>query len=248
MRYFFEISYNGTNYNGWQSQPNATGIQSVVEDCLSKLLREQIMIVGSGRTDTGVHCKQQFFHADVDIALADNFLFKLNAILPKDIAIHSIRKVLPDANARYDALDRTYEYHIIREKNVFLPGFALFFHKPLDLQTMREASALLVGKNDFESFSKVKTDVNNFICDIKRAEWREKGTQLTFTICANRFLRGMVRAIVGTLIDAGQGKISLEEFKKIITSRDRKEAGANVPPSGLYLVRVNYPEHIFING
>lgn len=245
MRYFFEISYNGANYNGWQTQPNATGIQAVIEDCLYKLLREKVEIVGSGRTDTGVHCEQQFFHADVDNALPENFLFRLNSILPRDIAIHSIRKVKSTSNARYDAIERTYQYRIIREKNVFSPGLALFFFKPLELRTMQEAAALLVGKQDFECFSKVKTDVNNFICDVKRAEWSEEGSRLTFTITANRFLRGMVRAVVGTLLEVGQDRLSLGEFREVLKSRDRREAGANVPPSGLYLVKVTYPESVF---
>jgi tRNA pseudouridine38-40 synthase len=245
MRYFFEISYNGTNYNGWQSQPNAIGVQKVVEDCISTLLGTKVDIIGSGRTDTGVHCEQQFFHLDLLDPLSENFQFRLNSILPKDIAIHSIAKVRADANARYDAIERTYQYRIIREKNVFTPGFALFFFRPLDIRTMQEASALLIGKQDFACFSKVKTDVNNFICDIKQADWQEIGTQLTFTITANRFLRGMVRAIVGTLLDVGQGKITVAEFREILNTRDRKEAGANVSPSGLYLVNVKYPESIF---
>jgi tRNA pseudouridine38-40 synthase len=245
MRYFFEISYNGTNYNGWQSQPNATGIQAVVEDAINKLLREKIDIVASGRTDTGVHCVQQYFHADFAEPLPEHFLFRLNSFLPKDIAINRIRKVKEDANARYDAIERMYQYHIIREKDPFKYGFALFFHKSLDIQTMNEASALLVGKHDFECFSKVKTDVKNFICEIKVAEWSEMGKELVFTISANRFLRGMVRSVVGTLLDVGQGKITIDEFKNILKSRDRKEAGANVLPSGLYLVKVLYPDTIF---
>jgi tRNA pseudouridine38-40 synthase len=247
MRYFFEISYKGTNYNGWQSQPNAIGIQAVVEDCLNKLLSRKIEVVASGRTDTGVHCVQQYFHADFVEPLPQNFLFRLNSILPKDIAIQSITKVKDEANARYDAIERTYQYHIIREKDPFKHGFALFFHKSLDIQTMKEATALLLGKQDFQCFSKVKTDVNNFICEIKVAEWSEIGKELVFTISANRFLRGMVRAIVGTLLDVGQGRISVDEFKNILKSHDRKEAGANVLSSGLYLVKVLYPDSIFEN-
>jgi len=247
MRYFFEISYKGSKYNGWQSQPNATGVQAVVEDCIHKLLRSKIEIVASGRTDTGVHCVQQYFHADIPEPLPENILFRINSILPKDIAINSIRKVKNEANARYDAIERIYEYHIIREKDPFRHGFALFFFKSLDIQTMQDAAALLIGKQDFECFSKVKTDVNNFICEINVAEWSEVGKELVFTISANRFLRGMVRAIVGTLLDVGQGRISIDEFRTILKSRDRKEAGANVPASGLYLTKVSYPESIFEN-
>lgn len=247
MRYFFEISYHGARYNGWQSQPNAVGIQAVVEGCMTKILREPVAIVGSGRTDTGVHCKQQFFHADVQNLLSDDFLYKINAILPKDIVIHTCRNVIPEANARYDALDRSYEYYICQEKNAFNQGQVWFFHKPLDIQTMNEAAALLVGKNDFECFSKVKTDVNNFLCEIKSAYWTSEVSILCFHITANRFLRGMVRAIVGTLVDVGLGKTTLDEFRMIIESRNRREAGANVPPEGLFLVKVTYPEEVFLH-
>jgi tRNA pseudouridine38-40 synthase len=247
MRYFFEISYNGGNYNGWQSQNNAKGIQSVVEDCMSRISRTEIKITASGRTDTGVHCEQQFFHADMEEIETDQFLFKLNAMLPSDIVIHSIRKVKPDAHARYDARERTYHYRMVLEKNAFTHGLAWYFFKSLDVQTMNAAAALLVGKHDFTSFSKVKTDVNHFVCDIKAAQWTGEKNRLEFTITANRFLRGMVRAIVGTLIDVGQGKTSEAEFSRIISSKDRKEAGQNVPPYGLYLSKVVYPETIFLN-
>jgi tRNA pseudouridine38-40 synthase len=247
MRCFFEVSYNGTKYNGWQSQPNATGIQAVIEDSLSKVLRASISITASGRTDTGVHCEQQFFHADLpDTADIERLVFQLNSILPADIAIPSIRPVAPDAHARFDAISRSYKYRIVMRKNPFTPGFAWFYFKPLDLRTMNQAAALLAGKHDFECFSKVKTDVSNFICDISEARWEQHGDRLEFTITANRFLRGMVRAIVGTLIDVGSGRTSLEEFRHILESRDRREAGQNVPPSGLYLVSVIYPSRIFL--
>lgn len=246
MRYFFEISYKGSNYHGWQSQPNAIGIQTVVEDSLSKLIRSEVRVVGSGRTDTGVHCEQQFFHADLEIADPTLFLFRINSILPKDIAIHSVRPVTSSAHARYDAVERSYQYRITLEKNAFTDDRAWHFFKPLDIQTMNDAAALLLGKNDFSSFSKVNTDVNNFICDITTARWRQEKKRLEFTISANRFLRGMVRAIVGTLIDVGQGKITVAEFGEIIQRKDRREAGQNVPPYGLYLVSVRYPDNIFL--
>lgn len=247
MRFFFEISYNGTNYSGWQSQNNATGVQAVVEDALSKLLREEITIVGSGRTDTGVHCEQQFFHADIQKEFdLEKLVLKLNSFLPKDIAIPSIHKVKDEAHARYDATERSYIYRITTKKNPFLDGLALHYFKTLDVPCMNKAAALMIGKHDFESFSKVKTDVNNFMCDVKKAEWKEQGTSLEFTITANRFLRGMVRATVGTLLDVGTGKTSLKEFQNILASRDRREAGANVPPYALYLVEVKYPESIFL--
>lgn len=247
LRFFFEIAYNGKNYNGWQSQNNAIGVQAIVEEVLSKLLRAPIKIVGSGRTDTGVHCEQQFFHSDIEKEFKiDQLLIKLNSFLPKDIAIYSIRPVKETASARYDAIERTYRYEITRKKNPFLEGLAWHYFKSTDIQTMNQAAALLVGEHDFECFSKVKTDVNHFLCDIKKAEWKEEGNRLYFTIVANRFLRGMVRAIVGTLLDTGTGKITVQDFQTIIQSRDRKKAGANVPSHGLYLTKVKYPSAVFI--
>lgn len=247
MRYFFEIAYRGGNYNGWQSQINAQGIQTVVEQALSKLLQVETKIVGSGRTDTGVHCEQQFFHSDIEKPFeAEHLLLKLNIYLPKDIVIRSIRKVKPDASARYDAVERTYRYQITRVKDPFLEGLAWHYFKPVDIQTMNKAAALLLGEHDFECFSKVNTDVNHFLCDIKKVEWKEDGEMLYFTITANRFLRAMIRSVVGTLLDVGTGKTSLKEFQSIIKSKDRKRAGANVPPQGLYLTKVKYPTTIFI--
>jgi len=247
MRFFFEIAYAGKNYNGWQSQLNAKGVQAVVEDALSRLLRAKVAIVGSGRTDTGVHCEQQFFHADVEKEFEiESLILKLNSFLPRDIAIHSIRPVKEAASARYDAVSRTYRYVITREKNPFLEDLAWHFFKPVNVVAMNQAAAILLGQHDFECFSKVKTDVNHFLCNIKKAEWVEDKKMLIFTITANRFLRGMVRAIVGTLLDVGTGKISIKEFQHIVHSRDRKKAGANVPPQGLYLTNVKYPANIFI--
>jgi tRNA pseudouridine38-40 synthase len=247
MRYFFEIAYNGKEYNGWQTQNNGVGIQTVVENALSKLLRADTRIVGSGRTDTGVHCEQQFFHTDIekefDVTL---FLQRINAFLPKDITIRSIRAVKATASARYDAFERTYRYEITRTKNPFTDGLAWHYFKAVEVQTMNRAAALLLGEHDFECFSKVKTDVNHFLCDIKRVEWKEVDDRLIFFITANRFLRGMVRAVVGTLLDVGTGKITLKEFQAIIHSKDRRKAGANVPAHGLYLMKVKYPASIFL--
>ncbi len=248
MRYFFEISYKGTNYNGWQNQINALGVQQVVEDALSKLLREKISIVGSGRTDTGVHCRQQFFHVDSERKIdRQPLLQRLNSFLPKDIAIRSIFQVKPNAHARYDALERSYEYHITTKKNPLLVGRAYYFFKACNVSRMNEAAALLLGEHDFTSFSKVKTDVNHFRCTLKKAEWKKKGELLIFSITANRFLRGMVRALVGTLLDVGTGKISVKEFEVIVKSKDRKRAGMNVPAEGLYLTKVKYPKKIFLD-
>lgn len=246
MRYFFEISYDGTNYHGWQSQSNAIGIQTIVENCISKLTRAETKITASGRTDTGVHCEQQFFHADVSATDIHGLLFRMNAMLPPDIVIHSIRPVKPDAHARYDAVLRSYQYRMVLTKNAFARDRAWYFFKPLDVQTMNMAAALLVGKHDFTSFSKVNTDVKHFICEIREARWDVGSDKLEFSISSNRFLRGMVRAIVGTLIDVGLGRTSPDEFSRIIGSKNRKEAGQNVPSYGLYLTKVVYPQSIFL--
>ena len=248
MRFFFEIAYNGTRFHGWQNQANAIGVQQVVEEAMVKIFRQPISIVGSGRTDTGVHCAQQFFHADIEKELDEcTWLIKLNSLLPRDIAIRSIKPVKADAHARYDAFERAYEYKITTFKNPLLIGQAYYFFKPINIKTMNHAAALLVGKHDFECFSKVKTDVNHFVCTIKKAEWNQKGDLLVFSIVANRFLRGMVRAIVGTLLEVGTDKITVEEFKVILKSKDRKKAGMNVPPEGLYLIGVKYPKKIFLS-
>jgi tRNA pseudouridine38-40 synthase len=247
-RYFFEVTYNGSPYNGWQSQANATGVQSVVEKALGTILREATPIVASGRTDTGVHCVQQFFHADIANPFeSDKLIQQLNSFLPKYIAIRSIRKVRPDASARYDAVERTYTYKITRSKDPLGVGLTYHYFKELDVKTMNKAAALLVGTRDFQTFSKVKTDVNHFVCTIKSAKWNEKDDLLVFTIVANRFLRGMVRGVVGTLLDVGTGKFSLKDFREILKSKDRKQAGMNVPPEGLYLVKVKYPSSVFVN-
>jgi tRNA pseudouridine38-40 synthase len=247
MRYFFEITYDGSKYNGWQNQANALGVQQVVEETLSKLLRNKISIVGSGRTDTGVHCVQQFFHADINKEIErQELLVRLNSFLPRDIAIRDILPVKPDAHARYNARERAYEYHITTRKNPLLVGRAYYFFKKCDVELMNEAASLLVGEHDFTSFSKVKTDVNHFVCTIKKAHWVKNGEKLIFTISANRFLRGMVRAIVGTLLEVGSHRISVKEFQTIIKSKDRKKAGMNVPAEGLYLTRVKYPNNTFL--
>lgn len=248
MRFLFEISYLGSNYSGWQSQLNATGVQEIVEKCLGTILRQKLTITGSGRTDAGVHCTQQFFHADIDKAFSrDKLIVQMNSFLPNDIAIRSISQIKPDISARYDAVERAYEYIITRKKDPLRTGRAFYYFKETDVKTMNKAAALLVGTHDFQAFSKVKTDVNHFICTIKEAEWNQKGDLLVFNIAANRFLRGMVRAIVGTLLDTGTGKISMKEFQEILKSKDRKKAGMNVPAEGLYLVKVKYPKSIYID-
>ena len=247
MRYFFEIAYNGRNYAGWQSQANALGVQTIVEEVLGKMFRTSLSVVGSGRTDAGVHCEQQFFHVDISKDFdGEQLVQRLNSFLPRDISIQSIRKVKDDASARHQAIERWYQYRITRRKNPFADGLAWHYFKSLDVEKMNEAAGLLIGEHDFQCFSKVKTDVKHLICAIKKAGWKTEDDRLEFTIAANRFLRGMVRAIVGTLLDVGTGKTSLKEFNHIIHSKDRRKAGANVPPYGLYLTKVKYPSNIFI--
>lgn len=248
MRYLFEISYRGTAYAGWQSQHNATGVQAVVEKCLGTILRNPVAIVASGRTDTGVHCEQQFFHVDLDVAPnRDKLIQQMNSFLPADIAIRSIAQIQETASARYDAVERSYRYVITRQKDPLLQGLSFFYFKDADLDLMNRAATHLLGTHDFQSFSKVKTDVNHFICTIKHAEWNQKGHLLVFNITANRFLRGMVRAVTGTLLDVGSGKIGIKDFQEILKSRDRKKAGMNVPAEGLFLTKVKYPKSIFID-
>ncbi|RNC86688.1 MAG: tRNA pseudouridine(38-40) synthase TruA [Winogradskyella sp.] len=245
MRYFIELSYNGKAYHGWQIQPNAVTVQQTIEDALSKLLGQPLNIVGAGRTDTGVHASQMYAHFDFDEALDEKQLqFKLNSFLPKDIAIHSIQQVNDEAHARFSAIKRTYDYKIALTKNVFLYDYAYHVHQRLDVDKMNEAAAILLEYQDFQCFSKSNTDVKTYICNIEYAKWNLKDNLLVFTISADRFLRNMVRAIVGTLVTIGLGKLEAKEMHRIIASKDRGEAGFSVPAKGLYLTEVHYPNTI----
>ncbi len=245
MRYFLELSYNGKAYHGWQNQPNAISVQEVTEKALSTLLRETIAIVGAGRTDAGVHAKQMFAHFDTEEEFEEeNLKFKLNAFLPKDIAIQSIFKVTPEAHARFDALSRTYLYRISLQKDAFNYDNAYNFRNDLDLDKMNEASKILFNYIDFECFSKSNTDVNTFNCTIMKAEWTQQDNEFHFVIKADRFLRNMVRAVVGTMINIGAGKIEVEELHNIIKSKNRSEAGFSVPAHALYLTKIEYPKEI----
>ena len=247
LRYFVEISYDGTHYHGWQRQENAVSVQQVLEESLSLLLRKEITITGSGRTDTGVHCSQQYFHVDLEREEDVHGLhYKLNSLLPADISINGVSKVDQQAHARFTAISRGYEYRITRKKNPFLKKYAYHFYKPLNVTLMNEASKILLGKHDFEAFSKVKTEVENFYCDISEAHWTLQGDLLVFKVTANRFLRGMVRALVGTLLEVGMGKMGLEQFQEVIDSKDRRRAGFSAPAQGLFLTSVRYPGEIFV--
>lgn len=248
MRYFIELSYNGSVYHGWQNQPKAISVQEVLEKALSTILETSISVMGAGRTDTGVHAIQMFAHFDFKDELnAESIVFKINSFLPKDIAIHNIFKVKEDAHARFNALSRTYLYRITLQKNVFTFNNTFYIKQALDVEKMKEASKILFNYKDFQCFSKSNTDVKTYNCDIMRAEWVFKNNELQFTIQANRFLRNMVRAIVGTMINIGLGKISVQDLHTIIKSKNRSEAGFSVPAHALYLLKIEYPEAIKIN-
>ncbi|MEW4923072.1 tRNA pseudouridine(38-40) synthase TruA [Algibacter sp. 2305UL17-15] len=245
MRYFIELSYNGGAYHGWQIQPTAISVQEVLEKGLSRLLNENIAIMGAGRTDTGVHASQMFAHFDTEIDFdTDDLVYKLNSFLPKDIAVTSIFRVKPDAHARFHATERSYLYRISTKKNVFTSENAYYLKQNLDVEKMNEAAKILLEYQDFQCFSKTNTDVKTYNCDIKNAEWFAKDDELHFVITADRFLRNMVRAIVGTLINIGLGKLEVNQLHNIIESKDRSEAGYSVPAHGLYLTKVSYPETI----
>lgn len=247
MRYFLYLSYNGTHYHGWQIQENAITVQQVLNESMSTILRKKINTMGSGRTDTGVHATVQVVHFDVEESLEEtNLIRRLNGILPKDIAVHALRRVKPDANTRFDALSREYHYKIHLKKSPFLENLSYGYFRELNFDLMHEACLLLKDWKDFECFSRVKTEVNNFYCDIFGAKWFKENDEVLFSVRANRFLRGMVRAIVGTMLEVGQERISLVDFQEVLDSRDRKKAGRAVPPQGLYLNDIVYPEEIFL--
>jgi tRNA pseudouridine38-40 synthase len=242
MRYFIELAYNGTNYHGWQSQPNAVSVQETLEKALTLLLKTPIEIVGAGRTDAGVHAKQMYAHFDYPEELdAPFWVTKLNSYLPKSIVIYNIHPVSDDAHARFDATSRTYEYHLHTFKDAFINEGSWLYCQPLQLDLMNEATALLLHHTDFECFSKAHTDVFTFNCTITKAFWQQNGNQIVFTITADRFLRNMVRAIVGTFINIGLQKITIVDLQRILDSKDRSQAGFSVPAHGLYLTQITYP-------
>lgn len=249
QRYFIYLAYEGTSYHGWQVQPNGVSVQECLQKALSTLLRVETEVVGAGRTDAGVHAKLMVAHfdsekEDLNLALLTD---KLNRLLPPDISIYNVCKVHPEAHARFDALSRTYKYYITSVKSPFNRHLKWRMHGSLNYELMNEAAKILFEYTDFTSFSKLHTDVKTNNCKIMQAEWiQEDETTWMFTVKADRFLRNMVRAIVGTLVEVGRGKMSIDEFRKVIEQKDRCKAGASVPGHALFLVDIEYPAETFI--
>ena len=240
-RYFLEVSYKGTNYSGFQTQKNANSIQDEIEKAFLILQKEKIVLTGSSRTDTGVHALQNFFHFDFEKAVNPQFIYKINAILPYDIVIRKIFPVSPDAHCRFDAISREYKYFIYRQKDPFLKDRAFYFPYSLDIKKLQEAADLVKRYHDFTSFSKRNTQVKSFICEVQKSEWLFEGGCLIYNVKANRFLRGMVRALTATMLRVGRGLINLEEYKNILESKDCTQASFAVPPHGLFLTAVEIP-------
>jgi len=241
QRYFLEVMYKGTHYSGFQVQENAPTVQAAVEKAFLVLQRQPVVLTGSSRTDTGVHARQNFFHFDFDAALHPQFLYKINAILPRDIVLKNVYSVPPEAHCRFDALARSYRYYVYQHKDPFLEDRAYYFPFTIDLEKMREAATVIKEYHDFTSFSKRNTQVKTFICTLLESEWLEENGQLVYAIKANRFLRGMVRGITGTMLQVGRGKLSVEDFRKVIEAKDCRKADFAVPGYGLFLQEVIYP-------
>ena len=245
MRYFIYLSYDGARYHGWQIQPNGSSVQEVLGKALSTLLYESIEVTGAGRTDAGVNASLMVAHFDTEHTADQQLAYRLNKFLPQDIAIHKIVPVKPEAHARFSATSRTYHYYVITAKTPFEP-YAYRFPQPLDFDKMNEAAKALFDYIDFTSFSKLHTDVKTNNCRIMAAQWEQVSPiKWQFTITADRFLRNMVRAIVGTLLDVGRGVLTLEQFREIIEKKDRCSAGMSVPGNALFLADITYPEDLF---
>lgn len=239
-RYFLEVAYRGTAYSGFQSQENANTIQQEVEQAFRTLQRNAVVLTGSSRTDAGVHAMQNFFHFDFESPLHPQFVYKINAILPSDIVVRSVQQVADDAHCRFDASSRVYEYFIYRSKDPFLEDRAWYFPYTLNREALQEAAALLMRYHDFTSFSKRNTQVKTFECSIMESSWRQQQDCLVYRVRANRFLRGMVRALVATMLQVGRGALSLEDFTAVIDAKDCTRASFAAPAHGLFLVEVCY--------
>jgi tRNA pseudouridine38-40 synthase len=244
-RYFIEVAYRGTQYAGFQRQENAHTVQAELEGALALILRRQVDLTGSSRTDAGVHAFQNFFHFDSEQPVDARIQYNLNAVLPEDVAVRRLQLMPDDAHSRFDATSREYRYHLCRQKDPFLHDRAYYFPYTLDLDAMQEAATLLTGYEDFTSFSKRNTQVKTFLCRLTASEWTETAAGYTYYVKGNRFLRGMVRALTGTMLKVGRGKLGLDEFRAVIEARDCTLADFAVPAKGLFLERVNYPDGYF---
>ncbi len=247
-RFFITLSYNGKNYVGWQIQPNGVSVQQVLQDALSTVLREPVEVVGAGRTDAGVHARKMVAHLDFSGGRFDSMRLvkNLNSFLPYDISVREIREVKSDAHARFSAISRTYKYYLTTEKNPFLHDFTYrVFFQP-DIDAMNALCEVLKDYEDFTSFSRLHTDVKTNNCRIQEAYWEREDTRFTFTITADRFLRNMVRAIVGTLLEAGRGKLDERGFRRIIEAKNRQVAGDSAPGHALFLHEIQYPQDIWV--
>ncbi len=248
MRYFIELAYDGTNFHGWQKQPNAITIQEVLETCLAKIFQQKVEVIGAGRTDTGVHAKHFIAHFDLEKSFkAKDLIYKLNRMLPEAIVVYQIYPVKADAHARFDAISREYKYYISLEKNPFTRDFSCLIPGKIEVDIMNEACEILKKHTDFQCFSKVKTDVRTYNCKIEKADWQKIEDQLIFTIVADRFLRNMVRAIVGTLLEIGKRKKTLSDLEEILKSKNRSRAGKSMAAKGLFLHKITYPENLKLN-
>jgi tRNA pseudouridine38-40 synthase len=245
MRYFIEVSYHGSRYAGFQVQHNALTIQEEVENALFVLSKTPIGLTGSSRTDAGVHARQNFFHFDTTLEFGSKQVYSLNAILPKDIAVLSIRKMPDDAHCRFDATARLYKYYLYTNKSPFYNDRAWYYPYPIDLTTLNKVAGLLLGRHDFTSFSKRNTQVKTMLCDLSISEWVKEGDLLVYTVKGNRFLRGMVRGLVATMLQAGRGKITEDGFAQIINARDCTKADFSAPAHGLFLEKVVFPDAFF---
>lgn len=242
-RYFLELSYDGTDYSGWQIQPNGITIQQTIENSLSKLLKCPTKVVGCGRTDTGVHASNYFAHFDTDkkeTIEESSFLYHLNCSLPRTIAIRNIKEVSNDMHARFSAKERQYKYYISTIKSPFNFTHAYQYYLPLDVEKMNKAAELLLKTSDFTSFAKLHSDNTTNICRVSHAAWHYEGDMLIFTISANRFLRNMVRSITGTLLNVGKGRLTIDDFQQIIDYRDNTKASSSAPANGLFLTKITY--------
>jgi len=249
LRYFIELAYKGTNYHGWQLQPNAVTVQELLNNAFSIILKKVINVCGAGRTDTGVHASQMYAHFDIEFELnVKEIVYKVNALLPNDIVVYAIINTKQDAHARFSAIRRSYQYRILLGRTPFNNEVVWQqINKKINVDKMNEAAEILLTFTNFKCFSRSNTDVKTYNCDVTKAFWTQHDKMLVFHITADRFLRNMVRAVVGTLLNVGYGKTSLEAFKKIIESKNRCNAGPSVPAQGLFLTQVVYPKTIFID-